>query len=322
MRLIATLLVSTILTACAPEQPVAQAPEPATPSVAAPAGDQLLEDVRILSADDMQGRFVGTPGNAKARAYLLERLAAIGLKPAFSAGFEQKLTVSIGGQSVAAVNLIGMIEGSSSSDRAMVVMAHYDHESVKDGQIYNGADDNASGVATLLQIARNMKDQAPLHDVIFALVDSEEEGIAGSRAMVATPEFKQLLPHIVMAVNFDMVSRSDKNELYASGAWHFPWLKPRLEAIAAKAPVKLLQGHDDPALKENDWTMQSDHLAFHLAKVPWVYFGVEDHADYHRPTDDFEKIPQDFFKRAAATAEMVVRAFDADLEAMAKEAGR
>jgi hypothetical protein len=56
--------------------------------------------------------------------------------------------------------------------------------------------------------------------------------------------------------------------------------------------------------------------------VPWVYFGVEDHADYHKPGDDFEKIPQDFFRRSAATAEAAVRAFDADLEAIAKEAGR
>jgi hypothetical protein len=119
-----------------------------------------------------------------------------------------------------------------------------------------------------------------------------------------------------------MISRSDKNELYAAGAYHFPWLKPRLDAIAADARVTLKQGHDSPLPREQDWSTQSDHGAFHQLKRPWVYFGVEDHADYHRPTDDFGAIPQDFFLRSAATVELATRAFDRDLEAIAQEAGR
>lgn len=321
MRLTATLLVSTFLTACSPQLPVEPGAPPVT-AIAPAATDQLFEDVRILSADDMQGRLAGTPGNAKARAYVLERFAGIGLKPVLGSSFEQPVTFQRSGQTISGANVIGMIEGSSGSDRALVVMAHYDHVGVKDGQVYNGADDNASGVATLLRIAQSMKDRPPVHDVVFAAVDAEEGGISGSRAMVAEAGFKALLPRIVMAVNFDMVSRSDRNELYAAGAWHFPWLKPRLDAIAAKASVTLKQGHDDPALKSGDWTAQSDHLAFHLAKVPWVYFGVEDHPDYHQPGDDFDKIPQDFFRRSAETTEMAVRAFDADLETIATEAGR
>ena len=80
-------------------------------------------------------------------------------------------------------------------------------------------------------------------------------------------------------------------------------------------------GHDDPEPRDEDWTSQSDHCAFHLVKRPWVYFGVEDHPDYHQPTDDFPAIPQDFFRRSAATVELAVRAFDRDLEAIAAEGG-
>lgn len=313
MRGLALSLVA-LASACSPFQPVQQ-------TVAAP--DALLEDVRILSADDMQGRLAGTPEGAKARAYVLGRYRAIGLKPVFGDSLEQPIAIMRSGGSSPSANLIGMIEGSSDSDRVLVVMAHYDHVGVKNGEIYNGADDNASGVATLLAIAQSMKVRLPVHDVIFAAVDGEEVGMQGSRAMVADAQFKAILPRVVMAVNFDMVSRNDKNELYAVGGFHFPWLKSRLQAIAAKAPVTLKLGHDDPALgPQDDWTKLSDHASFHRVGVPWVYFGVEDHADYHQPGDDFEKIPQDFFKRAAATAEAAVRAFDADLESIAKDAGR
>jgi Zn-dependent M28 family amino/carboxypeptidase len=221
------------------------------------------------------------------------------------------------------VNLLGVVPGTGGSNRALIVMAHYDHVGIRDGQIFNGADDNASGVAALLQIATSMKRQAPLHDVIFAIVDAEEGGLRGARTLVADPAFKPLLDRTVLAVNFDMLSRSEKNELYVAGAYHFPWLKPRLDAVAAAAPgIRLLQGHDAPEPKPQDWTMQSDHGAFHAAGRPWVYFGVEDHPDYHRPTDDFAAIPQDFFARSAATVELAVRTFDRELEAMAAEAGR
>ena len=118
-----------------------------------------------------------------------------------------------------------------------------------------------------------------------------------------------------------MVSRSDKNELYAAGAFRTPALRPYLEQIAVSAPVTLKLGHDDPALGRDDWTTQSDHMAFHQIGKPWVYFGVEDHPDYHRPTDDFGAIPQDFFRRSAATVEQAVRVFDQNLDSMALKYG-
>ena len=280
-----------------------------------------MVDVRILAADDMQGRLVGSEGGAKARAYLLGRLAEIGLAPALGGGFEHSFQTTRGGAPVTGVNLLGVISGTSGSDRALVLMAHYDHVGVRDGQIYNGADDNASGVAAVLAITASLKRQAPLHDVIVALVDGEEGGLSGARAMVADPAFKPLLDRTVLAVNLDMVSRSDKNELYAAGGFRFPALKPYLQDVAAAAPVTLKLGHDDPAMGKDDWTSQSDHMAFHQIGKPWVYFGVEDHPDYHQPSDDFAVIPEDFFRRSVRTVELAVRTFDRRLETFAAESG-
>lgn len=317
MRMSCGLVLAFLFAACAPQKApdTAALPAPRAASVT----DKLLEDVRILSADDMQGRMVGSEGGAKARAYLIGRLQEIGVTPALGGTFENAFETKRGGASVTGVNLLAIVNGTGGSDRALVVMAHYDHVGVRGGQIYNGADDNASGVAGLLAIAESLKRRAPLHDVILALVDGEEGGLSGARAMVADPAFKPLLERTVMAVNFDMLSRSDRNELYASGAFHFPWLRPHLENVVASAPVMLKLGHDDPALGKDDWTGQSDHMAFHQIGKPWIYFGVEDHPDYHKPTDDFGSIPQDFFRRSAQTVELAVRTFDRELETIAAE---
>jgi Zn-dependent M28 family amino/carboxypeptidase len=315
--LLAAVLLAGFVAGCAPQQPPASVAPP-TPQASAPV-DKLMEDVRILAADDMQGRLVGSEGGAKARAYLLERLAEIGVAPALGSGFEHPFQTARGGAPVTGVNLLGVVSGTGGSNRALVLMAHYDHVGVRDGQIYNGADDNASGVAALLAVAASLKQQAPLHDVIVALVDGEEGGLSGARAMVADPTFKSYLDRTVLAVNLDMVSRSDKDELYAAGGFRFPALEPYLQEIAAAAPVTLKLGHDDPALGKDDWTSQSDHMAFHQIGKPWVYFGVEDHPDYHQPSDDFAAIPEDFFRRSAKTVELAVRTFDRQLETFAAE---
>lgn len=318
MRVIPVLTVL-LLAGCAPQlepKPAVVAP----PSAPIARTDQLLDDVRILSADDMQGRLIGSEGGAKARAYLLSRFREIGIAPLGGMDIELPFVSQRNGQPVNGVDLIGVIPGTGGSDRALILTAHYDHLGVRDGQTYNGADDNASGVAAILKIAAALKQTAPLHDVIVALVDGEEGGMSGSQALLADPKFAESLKRIVLDVNLDMVSRSDKNELYVSGGYHFPWLKPRLEAISAQAPVKLLLGHDRPEQGHDDWTDQSDHYAFQLIRRPWVYFGVEDHPDYHRPSDDFERIPADFFLRAVDTIELAVRAFDRDLAAISEEA--
>jgi Zn-dependent M28 family amino/carboxypeptidase len=296
----------------------------ATSACASPAaqpGAKALNDLRILSADDMEGRGVGAPGGAKARAYILERFAEIGLKPQ-GAGFEHPFSFKRkDGTAVNGVNLLARIEGTRSPEKVMVVSAHYDHEGIKGGKIYNGADDNASGVAGLLAVAEAFKANPPEHSVIIAAWDGEESGLQGARAFVAQPPVA--LAAIALNVNFDMISKNAKGELYVSGAGPQPYLKPVLDALALTAPVTLKQGHDtDADGKHNNWTMQSDHGAFAAKAVPWLYFGVEDHAEYHKPTDDFETVPQAFFQKAVTTVVQAARALDGSLTAIAEAAGR
>ena len=81
-------------------------------------------------------------------------------------------------------------------------------------------------------------------------------------------------------------------------------------AVQKKAPVKLLLGHDTPGSGRDDWTFQSDHGAFHREKIPFIYFGVEDHKDYHRPTDDFLSIQPEFYVRAVETIVEALRELD------------
>lgn len=293
------------------------------PAHAAPKpGAHALDDVRVLSADDMEGRGIGTPGGAKARAYIVKRFKEIGLRPQ-GASFEQPFSFKpkTFGKDVTGVNLVARIEGTSSSDRVLVVSAHYDHLGVRKGQVYNGADDNASGVAGLLAVAESFKARPPRHTVLIVAFDGEESGLRGAKAFVAAPPVP--LEKIGLNVNFDMISKNRRNQLYVGGAGPQPYLKPVLEGVARTAPLELLLGHDtDIHGKENNWTQQSDQGPFATAGVPWVYFGVEDHPEYHQPTDDFATVPQAFFKNAVTTVVTATRALDDDLDGIGKAAGR
>ena len=119
----------------------------------------------------------------------------------------------------------------------------------------------------------------------------------------------------------DMIGRDPKNLLFVSGTRQQPYLKPFIERVAARAPVTLTMGHDNPAEKE-DWTRDSDHYVFCQAKIPCLYFGVEDFDQHHRATDDYETMTHAFYVRAVETMIQAVKEFDAGLEAVAKAAGR
>lgn len=270
---------------------------------------RLLEDIRTLSADDMEGRSAERPSIQKARAYVEKRFKETGIVP-FGPEYRQRFEIKQRGnaQVLEGVNFIGQIEGRKKKDKFIVVTAHYDHEGIKNGEIYNGADDNASGTAALFAIASYFKKNLPDHSIIFVAFDAEEMGLLGARHFVVNlPVAKE---KILLNVNLDMLSRSDKGELYAAGTFHYPQFRPALESVAKTAKIKLLLGHDNPKLGRDDWTNQSDHAAFHREKIPFVYFGVEDHKDYHRPTDVFANIQPEFYVRAVETVIEAVRFFD------------
>ena len=277
---------------------------------------QLLRDLETLSADDMEGRLPGTPGAAKARAYIVRRFKEAGIEP-IGASFERPFVFRGRGDSGdrAGVNIVGIVRGTRAPGRFIVVTAHFDHLGVRDGQIFNGADDNASGVAALLAVASRVSATKPAHSVVFAALDAEETGLNGARAFLAEPPVPR--EGIVMNVNLDMVGRDAKNVLFASGTFHYPFLKAYLKDVA-RPPVVLRLGHDAPNVKgEDDWTSDSDHYPFHQAGIPFIYFGVEDEAQHHKATDDADTMTKEFFVGAANTILAAVRAFDANLEAIA-----
>jgi Zn-dependent M28 family amino/carboxypeptidase len=264
-------------------------------------GAQLLEDVRVLAADSLEGRRTGSRGARRAQAYIRSAMEARGVKP-FGTAYDQTfpVTVARGGTQYEGVNLIGQIRGTVYPDSFIVLTAHYDHLGVRDGIIHNGADDNASGVAVLLAAAAHFSRAAPRHSILFAALDAEELGLEGANAFVAAPPVP--LSNVILNVNLDMVSRSDSGELYVAGTSHSPFLAPVVERVAARSRIQLLPGYDQPSRGAgHDWTSSSDHAVFHEAGIPFLYFGVEDHADYHRPTDDFERIDPIFFIRSAET---------------------
>jgi Zn-dependent M28 family amino/carboxypeptidase len=268
----------------------------------------LLHDLRVLSADDMQGRQADTAGGAKARAYVVERFQASGIKT-FGSSYEQPFTFG----TRHGVNVIGRIDGTREPGRYLIVSAHFDHIGVQGGQVFNGADDNASGTAALFALARYFSSHAPAHSLIFAAFDAEEAGLRGSQAFVKQPPVP--LSTMAVDVNMDMIGRDPNDRLFVVGTRLNPFLKPWLERVAASAPVKLLFGHETPGEAE-DWTKDSDQWSFQQAKIPAIYLGDEDYDQHHKPTDDYDTITYGFFIGATETALAIVRQFDADWEAI------
>ena len=281
-------------------------------------GDQLLKDVEVLASDAYEGRKTGTKGAEMARTYLTGRLKEIGLKPyPGQAGYEQNFEIKgrNGAAAIQGKNLIAYVPGKT--ENVIVISAHYDHIGVIKNEVFNGADDNASGTAALLQFAKYFAKNKPNNTLIFALFDGEEMGLQGAKAFVANPPVA--LDKIKLNINMDMISHNDKRELYAVGTFKYPQLKPFL--VTTNPNLKLLLGHDDPKMGQDDWTNQSDQGAFNAKNIPFIYFGVEDHKDYHKATDEYQNINKTFFVDAANAIQEVILNIDKqrDIQAIFRE---
>lgn len=295
---------------------------PRAQSSAAVDGPRLLRDLEILAADDMEGRLVGTPGSARARQYILKRFKESGIEP-LGASYERPFTFQRrGGGEQTGVNVVGVIRGRAEPGRYIAVTAHYDHLGVRNGQVFNGADDNASGVAALLAVAARLASDKPQHSILLAALDAEEGGLHGARALLREAPVPR--EAIALNVNLDMVARDVNNVLFAVGTSHYPFLKPYLVDVA-RPPVVLRFGHDTPpppgtkpGTGFDDWTRDSDHFPFHEAGIPFVYFGVEDEEQHHKATDDAETVTKEFFVGAANTILAAIRKLDANLGAIAQ----
>jgi Zn-dependent M28 family amino/carboxypeptidase len=213
------------------------------------------------------------------------------------------------GESGSGTNVLGLVPGTVTGTGALVITAHFDHLGTRNGDLYNGADDNASGTAALMELARQIAVNPLRRPVLFAAVDAEERGLRGARALVENPPIP--LETVVMNVNMDMISRSEKGELFAVGTYHYPALEEMLELVLEDLPVTVTLGHDRPGTE--DWSSSSDHAPFHQAGIPFLYFGVEDHAGYHQPSDDFEDVTPTFYIEAVSAIYTVIKSLDGQI---------
>jgi Zn-dependent M28 family amino/carboxypeptidase len=274
---------------------------------------QLLDDLKTLSSDEMQGRQFGKPSGVKARDFVEKKFKDAGLL-SFEKSYLQPFEITTrSGDKINGSNVLGYIKGKKTPEKYIIITAHYDHLGVRNGEVFNGADDNASGVAAMFAMAKYFVKNTPKNSIIFVAFDGEESGLQGAKKFVEKLPVKK--ESILVNINMDMISHNDVNELYACGTRHYPNLKPLMESIAKskETKVKLILGHDQPNPPQDDWTNQSDHYAFHEAKIPFIYFGVEDHKDYHKASDEFANINQKFYVNAVETILAAVKLFDAKL---------
>ncbi|WP_051257275.1 M28 family peptidase [Brevundimonas aveniformis] len=300
MKLWAIVVAGLTLAGCAYGAPiVAQQVQPAPVNV-----ERLMTDVRALSADEMEGRGFGQPGGDRARDYVVAAFEAAGLEP-LASGWLKPFTA----RGTAGENVVGVVRGSVNPDQWIVVTAHYDHEGIQNGQIYNGADDNASGTAALIELARLLRDHPPRQSVMFVALDGEEAGLLGARAFVADSPVP--LDRVVLNINLDMVSRGDNGILWVVGTRLYPALIPVIEGLPQQPGIERRFGYDDPAVRgRNNWVNLSDQAAFHARGVPFVFFSVDDHGDYHQPSDDAERIDAAWYRGAVQTAWETLMAVD------------
>jgi len=272
-----------------------------------PAARQVLEDIQFLAADRLGGRLTGSAGADTAAAYLIRRMEQAGLQ-APPSGWIQQFVVAAdapmaqhtGAGGVTGRNVIGVLPGRDPELRneTVIVGAHYDHLGLggagaldpdNTGFVHNGADDNASGTSALLYIARRLSGNPPARTVVFIAFSGEELGLLGSAFYTKNPVYP--LSRTVAMVNLDMVGRLRNDRLLAFGvetATEFPTLLDSLNWYA---------GFDLKA--SGDGYGPSDQSSFYAAKLPVIHLFTDLHEDYHRASDDADKINADGLVRVA-----------------------
>ena len=198
-------------------------------------------------------------------------------------GVTVNMTVSLHAETLPTQNVVGYIQGTDLKDEFLVIGAHYDHVGVHHGEVYNGADDNASGSAGVMEIAEAFATcgQKPRRSVVFMTFAGEEKGLYGSRYYTDNPVFP--IEHTVAMLNMDMISRNDSNEVAIVGWRTSEDLKKINEKENESINMKL--DYD-----QERYFRQSDHYPFYTKEIPVITYNTKTHEDLHKPTDDIEKI--------------------------------
>ena len=261
--------------------------------------NKIQEDVAFLADDKLEGRQTGTEGEKTAAAYIANRFSDLNLSPKGTDGYFQeftfkpktdphqvvKYTIKDGDSTITGTNILGYIDNNAA--KTVVIGAHYDHlgfgaeGSLYRGEkaIHNGADDNASGVAVLLNLVSKLNKTNTNNNYLFISFSGEEMGLIGSNYFVKNATIS--VDSINYMINMDMVGRLKKDSTLAVyGVGTTPIFKQTLTAHNDKFKLIAKESGVGP----------SDHTSFYLSDIPVLHFFTGQHEDYHKPSDDSDKL--------------------------------
>lgn len=280
--------------------------------------DELKTHLTIIASDKMQGRETGSEGQKMAGKYLIEQYKKNGISsPKGADNYYQHIPASYlnlkyNENLPDSENILAFIEGSEKPNEIVVVSAHYDHVGTKNGEIYNGADDDGSGTVTLLEVAQAFQKAkkegfGPKRSVLFLHFTGEEHGLHGSRYYSENPLFD--LKNTVADVNIDMIGRRDEfhsnsnKYIYLIGS---DYLSTDLYNVCEMMNRNYINLNIDYKYNDkkdpNRFYYRSDHYNFAKNGIPSVFLFNGVHADYHKPTDDVDKIEFDALAKRAQLA--------------------
>ena len=264
--------------------------------------NRIKEDVTFLASDALEGRQTGTDGEKKAANYIANRFKELGLEAKGTEGYLQPFTFKPktnphdevkfdvnGDGTITGNNVIGFVDNKA--ENTITIGAHFDHlgfggegslyrDSIK--AVHNGADDNASGVSVLLNLAAKLKEKNTNNNYLFMAFSGEEMGLLGSNYFVKNPTIET--KKVSYMINMDMVGRMKKDSTLAVyGTGTSPIFK------------QVLKSHNDnfKLIQQESGVGPSDHTSFYLADIPVLHFFTGQHEDYHKPGDDSEKLNYD-----------------------------
>jgi len=281
----------------------------------------LQDDVYFLASDSLRGRETGTAYELKAAQYIMQRMKDLHLNPAGdSASYyqsfsfkpkkdpHQEVTYVSSDSSITGTNIIGYWDNKAES--TIIIGAHYDHLGMggesslhrDEAAIHNGADDNASGVAVMLQLADSLsKSQEKNNNYLFMAFSGEEIGLLGSNYFAKNPTVD--LAQVNYMINMDMVGRLREDKtLSVSGTGTAPIWNQVLNASNPGFKLVLKESGVGP----------SDHTSFYLQDLPVLHFFTGQHEDYHKPTDDADKLNYEGMQMIVGYITSVISELDDD----------
>ena len=253
----------------------------------------MTDEVTYLSSDELEGRATGTNSEKLAADYISSRFKKYNLKSKGDKGYFQYFDAKIKEnphsqtikKKIQGINVVGYIDNQQKE--TIIIGAHYDHlgygdfGSLYDGekQIHNGADDNASGVSILINLANSLK-EIKEYNYLFIAFSGEEHGLFGSSYYAKNPTID--LDNVRFMINFDMVGRLNKENILAINGvgTSSKWQELIKDANIFSFELKTTESGIGP----------SDHTSFYLQDIPSIHFFTGQHSDYHKPSDDVDKI--------------------------------